>query len=280
MRPTVPAELKRLYRQRRVIPFVGAGASMSLKWTSHDDSAQHSGPSWKEMVDEACRLLGYEDPELLRYRGTDLQILEFFEEKMGNFAPLTNWLVRRLNVPEDAIKRSRVHSALARMENSTKFYTTNYDDLVERSLRLAGRAVQVIAGERDMGANDKVIEVVKFHGDFNTPNKMVFSEGHYYKRLRLDGPLDLKLRSDLLGRVALFVGYSFRDLNIGVLFDLLNEMFKSLPNSDTGRRGYIVVHNPSDFEYTLFRKRNIEILPTFGDDRAATLADVLEEIAS
>ncbi|RWO94088.1 MAG: SIR2 family protein [Mesorhizobium sp.] len=252
---------------------------MSLEWKSPDGLVRCRGPSWNEMVDEACRLLGYEDPELLRYRGTDLQILEFFEQKRGNFAPLTNWLVRRLDVPDDAIKNSRIHAALASLVNSARFYTTNYDDLVERSLKLAGRAVKVIAGERDMGMGDRMVEVVKFHGDFDNPDAMVFSEGHYYKRLRLDGPLDLKLRSDLLNRVALFVGYSFRDLNIGFLFDMLNEMLKSLPSSDTGKRAYIVVNNPSDFEYTLFRKRNMEIIPAYGDDRTASLADVLEQIA-
>ncbi|MCD1641922.1 SIR2 family protein [Aurantimonas coralicida] len=253
---------------------------MSMKWESTDGSKTFRGPSWRELVDEACRQLGYEDPELLRYRGTDLQILEFFEQKRGNFAPLTNWLVRRLDVPDDAVKNSRVHAALAALVNSSRFYTTNYDDLVERSLRLSGRTVQVVASERDMGMGNELVEVVKFHGDFDNPDAMVFSEGHYYKRLRLDTPLDLKLRSDLLNRVALFLGYSFRDLNIGFLFDILNEMLKSLPGSDTGKRAYIVVNNPSDFEYTLFRNRNIEIIPTYGDNRTESLADVLEQIAS
>lgn len=279
MKATVPAELKKLYRQGRVVPFVGAGASMSFTWKTPGSDEIHRGPSWSGMVSEACRLMGYTDPELLRYRGTDLQILEFFGQKMGNFAPLTNWLVRKFDVQDDAIKASKVHNALAAFVNSRTYYTTNYDDLLERSLRLSGRQVKVVARERDMGASEPV-EVVKFHGDFNNPDLMVFSEAHYYKRLRYDVPLDFKLRSDLLNRVALFVGYSFGDLNIGFLFDLLNELLKTLPDSDTGKRAYIVVNNPSDFEYTLFHKRNIEIIPTYGDKRTETLVEVLEEIAS
>jgi hypothetical protein len=273
-----PPDLKALYRQGRVMPFVGAGASMSVSWSVGADTLR--GPSWREMVDEACRQLGYDDPDLLRFRGTDLQILEYFEEKKGNFAPLTNWLVKRFNVSEDVIKRSQIHSALSQLSHCTKFYTTNYDDFLERSLSLAGRTVKVITGERDMGTNGNDTEIVKFHGDFNSPDQMVFSEGHYYKRMRLDGPIDLKLRSDLLGRAALFVGYSFSDLNVGYLFDVINAMFKSLPHSATGRRGYIIAHNPSDFEYTLFRKRNIEILPTFGDDRASGLVEMINDLAA
>lgn len=276
MKHSSPLELKTLYQHGRVIPFVGAGASMSLEWPINGTTIR--GPSWGELIDEACKQLEYDDPDLLRFRGTDLQILEYFGEKKGNFAPLTNWLVRRFNVPEDAIRNSKVHSAISRMILSSKFYTTNYDDLLERSLRLAGRTTQVIAAEKDMGANGKDVEVIKFHGDFNSPNEMVFSEGHYYKRMRLDGPLDLKLRSDLLGNVALFLGYSFRDINVGYLFDVINAMFGSLPNSPTGRRAYIVAHNPSEFEYTLFRKRKIEVIPTYGDDRTTGLLEVLDDI--
>lgn len=279
MKHSSPPELKRLYRQGRVIPFIGAGASISLEWRMHDGTSVR-GPSWSELVDEACKQLGYDEADLLRFRGADLQILEYFGEKMGNFAPLTNWLVRRFNVPDSVIHSSELHRSLTQMTLSSKFYTTNYDDLIERSLKLAGRDVQVITTEKDMGINGKDAEVIKFHGDFNSPGEMVFAEGHYYKRMRLDGPLDLKLRSDLLGNAALFIGYSFRDINIGYLFDVLNSMFKSLPNSPTGRRAYIVTHNPSDFEYTLFRKRNIEIVPTYGDDQTASLIEILKDLAS
>jgi hypothetical protein len=61
---------------------------------------------------------------------------------------------------------------------------------------------------------------------------------------------------------------------------VINGMFKSLPNSPTGRRAYIIAHNPSEFEYTLFWKRNIEIIPTYGDDRAAGLIEILDDILS
>lgn len=273
---TAPSELKKLYRQGRVVPFIGAGASMALEWSTPDGTRR--GPSWKAMVDKACELLGYEDPELLRFRGTDLQILEYFEHKKGNFAPLTNWLVRELDAPDDAILSSSVHTALAGMANCRNYYTTNYDDFLERTLRLHGRKVQVVTSERDMGARGHDTEVVKFHGDFNSPDEMVFSEGHYYRRMRLDAPLDLKLRSDLLGRAAFFIGYSFRDLNVGYLFDVLENALKGMPNSPSGRRAYIVVHNPSDFEYALFHKRNMEVVPTHGDDRAAGLVEVLLDL--
>ena len=35
------------------------------------------------------------------------------------------------------------------------------------------------------------VEVVKFHGDFDNPDLMVFSEGHYYRRLNSTHPSTL-----------------------------------------------------------------------------------------
>ena len=275
---TCPLELKRLYREGRVLPFVGAGVSMSVSWEV--DGEPTRGPSWTEMVNQAARILGYDDPELLRMRGSDLQILEYFRVRKKNFAPLINWMVMRLSsAPEDAIKESTLHSALASLSESRIFYTTNYDDFLERSFVAAGRKPSVITSEEDMGMGD-ACQIVKFHGDFNNPDAMVMSEGHYYSRMRLDGPMDLKLRSDLFGRAVLFVGYSFRDINIAYLFRTVNEMFRKLPNSFSGRRAYIIVRNPSDFEIRLFHERNIEVIPALGDDQTASAAEILNDMAS
>ena len=56
---TCPVDLRRLYRERRVIPFVGAGASMSVTWGA---SRKNRGPAWEEMVHQAARLLGASEP--------------------------------------------------------------------------------------------------------------------------------------------------------------------------------------------------------------------------
>jgi hypothetical protein len=90
---------------------------------------------------------------------------------------------------------------------------------------------------------------------------MVLSESDYEKRLRFAEVEDQRLKSDMLGRALLFLGYSFRDWNVSYLFRLVNDQFGDLPSAPTGRRAYITVSDPSDFEYELFRARNIEVLP-------------------
>jgi hypothetical protein len=76
----------------------------------------------------------------------------------------------------------------------------------------------------------------------------------------------------------LFIGYSFRDWNVSYLFRLINEQFGPLPQAPTGRRAYIAVPDPSDFEYTLFRARNIEVIPIRGDHMPGDIAALLGEL--
>src|ERR1700732_4869016 len=193
-----PEELKKRYKERRLIPFIGAGISMSVAWKRNGD--ERRGPSWKELVDYAAVELGFQSPELARVRATDLQILEYYRiKKLGNLAPLKNWLVARLDAPDAALMGSPIHAALSRMTNCDTFYTTNFDNFLERSLVLNGRRCKPVVVEADMHRLPDVCHVVKFHGDLDHPDEMVISETQYEERLRLAHVLDQRFRADILG---------------------------------------------------------------------------------
>lgn len=232
-------ELRRLYRQGRVIPFVGAGASMSVRW----GDPPKSGPSWEELVNQAARILGSDKPDLLRLRGMDLQILEYFRiVKGGNLAELTNWLSHEFSLAkDDDVTSSPLRAELSFLSQCNLYYTTNYDGFIERALRSSGRRPHVVTSEHTINHDRSAVEVVKFHGDFNSPDQMVLSEFQYMERMRLESPLDFKLRSDLLARAVLFIGYSFRDANVAYIFHAVNRLFSILPDSYSGRRAFIIL---------------------------------------
>lgn len=269
-----PDELRSLYREGRVMPFVGAGASMAVTW------AGGRGPSWAELVNEAANQLGVADPNLLRVRGSDLQILEYFKLKKGSFAPLTNWLSTRFAAASESdILGSHIHRSLCELSACHAYYTTNYDNFLERALTYSGRNVQVVNSELTINHNRSATEVVKFHGDFNTPDQMVLSESHYMDRMRLESAMDLKLRSDMLGRVLLFIGYSFRDQNVGYIFHVVNRLFDRMPGTLSGRRAYIILPDPSNFERELFNVRNIEVISVSGSDLTGSIGEFLSRMA-
>lgn len=272
------ADLRALYREGRLLPFVGAGISQSLVWRV--GSVDRSGPSWKDLVDKAAEMLGFVIPELARVRGTDLQILEYFRVKQGSFAKLTNWLLQNMNPSDDELRTSAIHRELAALTRCATIYTTNYDDFIERSFKLNGRGVRAIAVEADFCEPTAGCDVVKFHGDWNHPEQMVFSESDYEGRLKLQTSMDFKFKADLLGKAVLFLGYSFRDSNVSYLFRTFNEQFEKLPASPNGRRAYIVIAEPSDFEVALFAKRNIEVVAVGSIAQTTDIVSLLSLIRS
>lgn len=270
------AELRSLYRDGRLLPFVGAGVSASVTWT--DGETECRGPSWDELVERAALELGFEDIQLVRARGTDLQILEYFKLQFDGHTRLTNWLVRDMNPSDSKLKKSAIHNELVEMEKCSVIYTTNFDDFIERSFKIHNRRHKAVAIEAHMRTEDGITEVVKFHGDWNHPERMVLTESDYERRMEFNTPMDLRLWSDLLNRSILFLGYSFRDQNVAYLFRQVNERFAQLPNTTSGHRAHIVVQEPSQFERRLFRERNMEVVAIDSHDPTTQIAELLYEI--
>lgn len=275
---SAPIELRSLYRDGRLLPFIGAGVSASVEWT--DGTNIRQGPSWGELVDRATAELGFTDPQLIRARATDLQILEYFKLKFNGHTRLTNWLVRTMNPPDEAIRLSPIHAELAQMDRCEILYTTNFDDFIERAFTLQGRQNQAVAIEQHMRPGPGITEIVKFHGDWNHPDRMVLTESDYERRMEFQTAMDMRLWSDLLNRSVLFVGYSFRDPNVAYLFRRMNDRFLKLPRTTSGRRAYILTQDPSQFERLLFDARNIEVIAIDGRGRKQAIADILNEIRS
>jgi hypothetical protein len=274
-----PPELRTRYQEERVIPFIGAGVSMSVAWKSGGEKRR--GPSWSEFVAQATRMLGFADPELARVRGTDLQILEYFKRKKNDqIAELTNWFIDRMKPPDAALKVSPIHQELEQLAKCHLFYTTNYDDFLERSFRLNGRHHQVVAVESQMGGVRRDCEIIKFHGDLNHPDQIVLTESDYETRLSLSTAMDYRLRADLLGHVVLFIGYSFRDPNVSYLFRLFIDHFEDKAGTLPGPRGWIVVPDPSDFERELFRARHMSVIPVDGADITTGIVSLLRDMRS
>lgn len=272
-----PHALKEVYQSGRLIVFAGAGVSASIEWIDNK-GVSHRGPTWREMVDMVAKENGVMLPELLRIRGTDLQILEYFSLKdKTTFQKLTNNLCRHLNPPDEALINSPIHKELASLSHCRLFYTTNYDDFIERSFRALKRSCDVVVCEEDINEKNDC-EIIKFHGDWNHPDKMVISERHYERRLNLTDVLDYRFRADLLNKIVLFIGYSFRDPNISYLFRVIQDQTKYFDDTIQDRRAYIAVPDPSDFEIQLFRARKMEVISINSMDPTTDISSLIQEL--
>lgn len=113
-------------------------------------------------------------------------------------------------------------------------YTTNFDDLLERSLQATGRSCQVVAEARDLdawqydeidGAYVPRFPVYKLHGSLDRPSTLVLGASDFQRRQGLAShPIDLRFCSDVVGREVLLVGYSFSDPNVRWLWTKLRDL--------------------------------------------------------
>ena len=118
---------------------------------------------------------------------------------------------------EERVDNSRIHQAIIKL-NCPTIYTTNYDRWLEIALKRRDIKNTKVASVRDFtDLSDGRIQVVKFHGDLDDISSLVLTESSYFERLSFESPLDIKLRSDSIGRTILFIGYRLSDINVRYL---------------------------------------------------------------
>lgn len=232
----VPQELIALASERRLIPFVGAGFSSALKL-----------PSWESMLRALCGRVEGSLPfdELAKSTGGDfLQIAEYLFLKCDRqIGPIRHQLEKSLSHHADPLL-SGPHVELVNL-GAAQIYTTNYDDLIEATYMALGLDISTVVLPKDVAlARTDRTQIVKYHGDLAHESTLVLTESAYYKRLDFESPMDLKFRSDLLGKSVLFMGYSFRDVNIRIIWFKLMQMMRDIPEADR-RPSYIVRLDPN-----------------------------------
>ncbi len=110
------------------------------------------------------------------------------------------------------------HRILSALPIST-YWTTNYDDLIETSLRKYGKSVQVKSNSSVLHTflPKRDAEVYKMHGDRNCLPEAVIAKYDYERYLLKNEIFATLLKADLFTKTFLFIGFSFEDPNINYI---------------------------------------------------------------
>jgi CheY-like chemotaxis protein len=139
-------------------------------------------------------------------------------------------LIRRLRrlVTSSPSASSEIHDVLASLPVNV-FITTNYDHLLETSLRARTRPLHVICDDVELTQWDEDAEtqLIKLHGDIDRGNTIVITADDYAKFLHSNRQLQQKLCELLTYRTVVFVGYSMRDMDVTWVLDKLTLTFGS-----------------------------------------------------
>ena len=258
-------ELKESIKNGNTILFIGAGISATLGL-----------PTWSKLIDKIAADLGY-DTEIFKQYGDNLTLAEYYYIKKGRIGELRSWMDQNWNVEEQKIKESSIYESIVNL-NFPLIYTTNYDQCLETAFRAWDKKYKKIVGVDDLVEIEEGIpQIIKFHGDTITDDSIVLTESSYFSRLDFESPLDIKLRSDMLGKSILFVGYSLSDINIRYLLYKLDQIWK---NSNTNKRptSYIFLPTPNPIQEEVLKNRGIIPIVGSGINKAESTEEFLKSL--
>jgi hypothetical protein len=266
---SLPRPLLDAAKAKRLIPFIGAGFSRVFNL-----------PTWSELIDQIAGLTGFA-PEIARLYGDFLQLAEFLYIQHNGLAKLRSELDKVFNSSAIDVTTSKAHLLLPELM-APVIYTTNWDNLIERSFTQVRQQHNKIVTVHDLlHANPDWPSIVKFHGDFTSnDDSLVFTESSYFARLDFESPLDIRLRADMLGHTLLFLGYSLSDINIRYMWLKLQNLLAKQPSAKRlDPFAYIVATNRNPiFEDICKHSRDIGVLFLDPIDPQRSLIDLLQEL--
>lgn len=253
-------------RSRQVILFVGAGVSMNLGL-----------PSWSALIEEIATQLDY-DPEVFMGHGDFLSLAEYYELRKTSIGSLRSWMDRAWHKNESAVDASAVHQAIVDLKCPI-IYTTNYDRWLEIAFERRQKRFTKIANVGDFTKIEEGIsQIVKFHGDFDDDTSLVLTESSYFDRMNFESPLDIKFRSDSIGKTILFVGYRLSDINIRYLLYKLQCLWANSRFESARPKSFIFLQRPNPVQEAILEHRGILPVVSEHDDTGKGLAEFLQRL--
>lgn len=275
-------------RERKLLPFIGAGFSKNI---------DRSMPSWDELIDIAAKLLNFH-PAVLRAQGDSYQIAEFLETqgKLRKFYEVVN---DKLNSPAFDVLGSEPHTLLPYVD-AESVYTTNWDGWIEAGYLAQGVPHRLVRTPGDLSGApvtptvrpasarfddaklaslrvNQRTDLYKFHGDLGIPDSLVFKESDYFDRMRFEDPLDIRLRADILDKSVLFIGYSYRDMDVRLIWHRLHRALEAVPRPNR-LSSFFVTYGDFPLQRELFDKHKIEVVAIDPLDKRSSLTKLLEQI--
>lgn len=243
---TIPATLKQRLREGKVIPFVGAGVSMSVR---ERDGGGPLFPSWRKMLESAALRLedegddqhaglvrGFLNPKTLDY----LDAARYARKGMGE-AVWLDFLKGELDKPAESAAPESLELARAVWNLGSRLViTTNFDRVMQWASPQRGGPVSW-----DISAPDGFASLLKgdlsnptvwhLHGQIHNATELILTPESYIllyadaKTGSSEEPyraaLDT-LRTLLVSHSLLFIGFSLDDVFFRRQLDEVNQTFK------------------------------------------------------
>ncbi|PQJ12632.1 hypothetical protein CJD36_002500 [Flavipsychrobacter stenotrophus] len=250
--------------------FAGAGMSRGAGYVD-----------WAELLNDIAEEIGLK----IKIENDLISLAQYHFNERGGSAGLIKKILREFS---EEVEPTETHKILARLPIST-YWTTNYDTLIEDSLKQAFKVVDV-KHEIDQLTSTRPkrdVVVYKMHGDVHHSSKAIITKAQYETYYATHAPFVTALSGDLVSKTFLFIGFSFTDPNLDYVLSRLNYQFGAIK-----KQHYCFIKNESknpDDDDELFKykerkqKLRIDDLKRYGIkalliDDYQDVSEILKEI--
>ena len=245
----IPEDLVKSLIRHDTVLFVGAGLSISAGL-----------PDWHEMVGPLADHIDLPQDQ----RDDPLKVAQYYENRRGRNA-LIRYILERTDT---AAKRPTPNHLRLLGLGCRTWVTTNYDDLLEQTLRVGRMRFTRVVREQDLPySTSEANTVVKMHGDRDQPDTIVITRNDYHTYFRRFPRIVDTLSGLLTEKTFLFVGYGINDpdfnqIRAQIAFDLGRHQ----------RMAYAVAFDADEFAVEDCRCRNIHVLNIVSEQGNYTVA--------
>ncbi len=281
-------------KEGKVIPFLGAGASIDIKkagksWDPDNPLFLPSGKLLARTLAKESSFPSNDD----RDREDLAKVSSYYSECAGRDI-LCNRLRKIIN---NNFNYGKIHELLSKIPTTLLFVVTNYDTLLEQAFQAAQRPYDLVIymGYRKDFANamlwwphgeiqpriiapneldidlDKTDVIFKMHGTIipgsENWDEFVITEEDYIEflsRMTTNTAIPALFIRHFYKRQFLFLGYSLNDWNLRVILKNLSKCFTSRTRMNSETEGEVlpswsIQMKPSELEIELWHKRNVKI---------------------
>lgn len=260
--------LAELISKKKLMLFIGAGISASLGL-----------PSWNALIGELGEAAGYDATVFSEY-GDNMLLAEYSEllgdDKLQEVFT-TKWDINKNMDLKKGLADSKIYKYIMELDCPV-IYTTNFDHMIEEYYHLKGRnihKISIIDHFDNVEQNEP--RIMKFHGDTENKDSVVFTESQYFKRMDYQSFMDIQLQADLLKYNVLFLGYSLSDINIK---QLLYFSRKRWENTKSKKISYIYTATPNYIQEKVFKKNDIISISGEEADKSVATESFLRDLCN
>lgn len=158
------------------------------------------------------------------YENDLLSVGQYYSNEKGTRAGINQRLVQEFTRCTETSENVRI---LTKLPIST-YWTTNYDRLLEDSLRIAGRNPDVKYETEQMAVPmyDRDAVVYKMHGDASNPAHAVLTKDDYEMYGYRRPMFRIALKGDLISKALLFVCFSFEDPKLDYILGQIHSLME------------------------------------------------------